>query len=77
MTDDNLLLENNVDSVSSNSINLNQQSKSITNDVISSDIESNLSKLIDLRTQSINNPMTGYLNLHSLRNKIDYLIEKQ
>ena len=76
MTDDNLLLENNVDSVSSNSINLNQQSKSITNDMISSDIESNLSKLIDLR-QSINNPMTGYLNLHSLRNKIDYLIEKQ
>ena len=77
MTDDNLLLENNIDSVSSNNINLNQQSKSITNDMISSDIESNLPKLIDLRTQSINNSMTGYLNLHSLRNKIDYLIEKQ
>ena len=54
-------------------MNFNQQSQSITNDMISPNIETDLSNLIDLRRQNINNPMMGYLNINSLRNKIDYL----
>ena len=45
----------------------------IPNDVISPNIEADLSNLIDLRRQSINNPMIAYLNISSLRNKINYL----
>ena len=53
-------------------MNFNQQSKSITNDMISPYKETDLSNLIDLRRQNMNNPMTGYLNISSLRNKTDY-----
>ena len=41
--------------------------------MINPNIETDLSNLIDLRRQNINNPMKGYLNINSLRNKIDYL----
>ena len=47
--------------------------KVITNDMISPKIETDLSNLTDLWRQNINNSMIGYLNINSLRNKIDYL----
>lgn len=51
----------------------NGQSKCITNDLTSPNLESNLSELIDLCKQNINNPIIGYLNIKSPINKIDYL----
>ena len=58
-TDANLFLGNNVTIVDCKSLNLNQQSQCITNDIISPNIETELSNLIDLRRQNINNPMIG------------------
>ena len=72
-TDDNFFLDNNENIVNCNSMNFNQQFQRITNDMISPNMETDLSNLIDLRRQNINSPMIGYLNINSLRNKIDYL----
>ena len=58
-TDANLFLGNNVTIVDCKSLNFNQQSQCITNDIISPNIETELSNLIDLRRQNINNPMIG------------------
>ena len=55
------------------SMNFNQESKSITTDMISLNIETDLSNLIDLRRQNISKPMMRYLNINNLKNKIDYL----
>ena len=41
--------------------------------MISLNIETDLSNLIDLRRQNINKPMIGYLNINNLKDKIDYL----
>ena len=58
-TDANLFLGNNVTIVDCKSLDFNQQSQCITNDIISPNIETELSNLIDLRRQNINNPMIG------------------
>ena len=49
-------------------MNFSQQSQSVTNDMISPNIKTDLSNLIDLRRQNINNPMIGYLKINSLCN---------
>ena len=41
--------------------------------MISLNIETDLSNLIDLRRQNINKPMIVYLNINNLKDKIDYL----
>ena len=54
-TCDNLFLDNNVNIVNCNSMNFNQQSQNITNDV-SPNIETHLSYLIDLRRKILTTP---------------------
>ena len=72
-TDDNFFSDSNENIVNCNSMNFNQQFQRIANDMTSPNMETDLSNLIDLRRQNINNPMIGYLNINSLGNKIDYL----
>ena len=54
--DDNLFLKDNANTVNNNSMIFNGQSKCITNDLTSPNLESNLSELIDFCKQNINNP---------------------
>ena len=56
-TDDNFFLDNNENIVNCNSMNFNQQFQRITNDMISPNMETDLSNLIHLRRKNINSPM--------------------
>ena len=51
-------------------MSFSQQSQSITNNTMRSNIETDLSNLKDLRKQNNNKPIIRYLNINSLRNMI-------